>query len=266
MRALEYLRLLKYPGAKTTMIPDIENIFHNSELRRFIDVFGGSGIILLNVTAPEKIYNDADREMFNLFRVLQKHSQTLYNNLYDSVQHGDLSRAQLKIRKKGKFHEEDDAELGPDDLALKTLKRHMLGFGGMGNTYNTVEKSVHRYAMKTLEQFPDIQREVKTWILENLDFRDLIKKYDSKGAFFYLDPPYFGKNWYNINFKNEDYEDLNDLMKGMKGKYLMNIDAEQDELEDIFGSPDFIKRYENQNQNAQTGGRPPRLKAFYTNV
>lgn len=265
---MEYLRLMKYPGAKTTMIPDIENIFLNSELRKFIDVFGGSGIILLNVRAPEKVYNDVDKRLFNLFNVLQKHSQTLYNNLYDSVQNGELSRAQLKNMKsrKGERIVEDDRDLGPDELALRTLKENTLSFGGMGETYNTREKSVHRYAMKTLQQFPSIQKEVKTWIIENMDFRDLIKKYDSRGAFFYLDPPYFGRKWYNHNFGTGDYEELNELMKNMKGKYLLNIDAGQDELEDIFGLPDFIKRYENQNQNVQTGTRPPRLKAFYTNV
>lgn len=267
---MEYLRLMKYPGAKTAMIPDIENVFHNSELRKFIDVFGGSGIILLNVRAPEKVYNDLDFEMFNLFMVLQKHSQTLYNNFYGLVRNGELSRAQLKIRnsrdRKNDMPVQDTDRLGPDQLALKTLKDRTMSFGGMGETYSTREKSVHRYALKTLEQFPDIRREVKSWILENLDFRELIRKYDSKGAFFYLDPPYYGKKWYNYNFETRDYEDLNDLMKNMKGKYLMNIDAEQDELEDIFGLPDFVKRYENQNQSAQSGKRPPRLKAFYTNV
>lgn len=252
------------------MIPDIENSFRNSEMRKFVDVFGGSGIILLNVRAPEKVYNDLDHGMFNLFNVLQKHSQTLYNDFYDEVQRGELSRAGLREKKRNRRNSKEDESIdpneGPDQLALRTLIRNTLSFGGMGDTYHTMEKSAHAYAMKTLQQFPAIQKEVRSWIIENMDFRDLLKKYDSKGTFFYMDPPYYGKKWYNHNFRTSDYEDLNELMKGLKGKYLMNIDADQDELEDIFGGPDFIKRYENQNQNTQTGARPPRLKAFYTNV
>lgn len=265
---MEYLRLKKYPGAKTTMIPDIGSVFLKSGLRLFIDVFGGSGVVLLNVRSPEKVYNDLDADMFNLFRVLQKSPDTLYKGLYDSVHNGDLSRPELKRRAREKpvkgARPEARKETDPFGLALRTLKDGMLSFGGMGDTYNTREKSVHAYALKTLQQFPAIQRDVKSWKIENLDFRELIRKYDSANSFFYLDPPYFGKRWYNHNFRISDYEDLNDIMKTMKGRYLMTIDAMQDEMEEVFDTPDFIKRYEN--QNARVDARPPRLKAFYTNV
>ena len=40
-----YLRLLKYPGAKFVVIPDIRKVFNASHCNLFIDVFGGSGSV-----------------------------------------------------------------------------------------------------------------------------------------------------------------------------------------------------------------------------
>lgn len=265
---LEYLRLMKYPGAKTVLIPDIIALFRKSGLKKFVDVFGGSGLVLLNTKAETKVYNDVDPNVANIFRTIQKHPKFMRDNLKEAVTSGYFSRSNL--RKSGKeiiseiIEVESTVPQGSAERAFLSLCRHMSSFGGMGETYNTIEKSVHSYAYKTLEQFTKIEKEVSGWAIENMDYKPLIEKYDSRTAFFYLDPPYFNKKWYNYNFKEEDYEALNALMKSIKGKYLMTLDATHDELEDIFGSPDYVKRYDN--QNGRSSGARPRLKAFYTNV
>ncbi len=259
---------MKYPGAKTTLIPDIAALFRKSGLRKFIDVFGGSGLVLLNINADIKVYNDLDANVVNIFRTIQKHPRFILDNLKESLKSGYFSRSNL--RKSGKeiiseiIEVESTVPQGSAERAFLSLCRYMSSFGGMGDTYNTIEKSVHSYVYKTVEQFSRIEKSVSGWAIENLDYKALIEKYDSRTAFFYLDPPYFEKKWYNYNFEAEDYEALNRLMKSMKGKYLMTLDASHEELEDIFGSPDYVKRYEN--QNSQSGRGPPRLKAFYTNV
>ena len=261
---------MKYPGAKTVLIPDITHVFRKSGLRRFVDVFGGSGIVALNVDSPDTVYNDIDSDLTNLFRTIQRHPRFIANRLNESIKSGELSRSMLKKRgnnqKQSATGKSAPESVGSDDRAFATLAGYMLSFGGMGDTYNTKEKSVHRYAIKTLQQFPSIQRAVASWAIDNLDFRDILKRHDSEGTFFYVDPPYFDRKWYNHNFKTSDYQDLAKSLESIRGKYLMNLDADHDELEDIFGSPDFVKRYENQNQNSNSGSRPPRLKAFYTNV
>lgn len=267
-RPLDYLRLMKYPGAKTTLIPDIMALFRKSGLRKFVDVFGGSGLVLLNVKAEIKVYNDLDPNVVNIFNAIKKHPKFMRDNLKDAVSEGYFARRNLRKSAKQIISEimevESQVPPGSSERAFLSLCRYISSFGGMGDTYNTVEKSVHTFAYRTLEQFSKIEKSVSGWAIENMDFRGLIEKYDSRTAFFYLDPPYFDKKWYNFNFNEGDYEDLNDLLKSMKGKYLMTLDAAHDDLEDIFGEPDYIKRYEN--QNGRTSGTRPRLKAFYTNV
>ncbi len=265
---MDYLRLMKYPGAKTVLIPDIIAQFRKSGQKKFVDVFGGSGLVLLNIRANIRIYNDLDPNVVNIFKTIQKHPKFMKDNLKDAVMDGYFSRKNLRKSADQIIPEivevESQVPPGSSERAFLSLCRYMSSFGGMGDTYNTIEKSVHTFASKTLDQFPKIEKIVSEWAIENMDYKSLIEKYDSKTAFFYLDPPYFNKKWYNFNFRESDYEELNSLLKTIKGKYLMTLDASHDDLEDIFGEPDYVKRYDNQNGNS-SGGRP-RLKAFYTNV
>lgn len=273
---MNYLRLMKYPGAKTSIIPDIDDIFRRSGKRIFVDVFGGSGSVSLNIKFASIIYNDLEPDLVNLFRTIQYDSRLLQDLLYEALDAYDFKRGRKqppanKIPRSeatraqpnpsGKYGKVPDA-----NAATQTLLRFTMSFGGMGDTYGTMEKSAKGYLKKTLSMMPKIRENVSEWTIENLDFRELIKKYDSKDAFFYLDPPYNNRKWYSSNFRESDYEALNAILKGMKGKYLMTVDAHDDMLEEIFGEPDFIKAYENKNQNPNSGGRPPRMKAFYTNV
>lgn len=276
---------MKYPGAKNVMIPDIKEVFRRSGLDTFIDVFGGSGVVSLNIKAEKNIYNDLDGELVNLFRMIQKRPSYIYNELKRSTIQGGFLRENYRKKKyidgggagkrKSNYtpegtrnHAEFDygKHKSLEERAFNTLLRFTLSFGGMGETYNTSEKSTYRYAIKTLDQFESIEEAVSGWIIENLDFRDLLKKYDGRGAFFYIDPPFYEKKWYNCNFEDEDYGDLKEILGNLKGKYLMNLNTEDVELADIFDEPDFIKSYENRNQNAASNKRPPRLKSFYTNV
>ena len=60
--------------------------------------------------------------------------------------------------------------------------------------------------------------------IENLDYKDIIKKYDSESTFFYVDPPYFGKEEYYINhdFNKETHKELAEVLNNIKGKFLLS--------------------------------------------
>ncbi|WP_367181933.1 DNA adenine methylase, partial [Ferroplasma sp.] len=52
------ISLLRYPGGKFYMLEDIKEIFNKSGKTTVIDVFGGSGKVLMNLNAKIKVYND----------------------------------------------------------------------------------------------------------------------------------------------------------------------------------------------------------------
>lgn len=60
--------------------------------------------------------------------------------------------------------------------------------------------------------------------IENLDYKDIIRKYDSESSFFYVDPPYFGKEEYYINhdFSRETHKELASVLNNIKGKFLLS--------------------------------------------
>jgi DNA adenine methylase len=62
--------------------------------------------------------------------------------------------------------------------------------------------------------------------VENMDFADVIKKYDSPTTYFYVDPPYYivgeGNYYSNHDFDREDHERLSICLKDIKGKFSLS--------------------------------------------
>jgi len=63
--------------------------------------------------------------------------------------------------------------------------------------------------------------------IENLDFRDLIPRYDRPHTLFYLDPPYHDCDYYNYNFTEDDFLDLERILKSIKGKFILSINDDE---------------------------------------
>lgn len=64
-------------------------------------------------------------------------------------------------------------------------------------------------------------------IIENSDYKNIFKKYDSVNTFFYLDPPYYGKEYlYGLENENQQFHiELKELIKSLKGKFLISYEA-----------------------------------------
>lgn len=64
----------------------------------------------------------------------------------------------------------------------------------------------------------------KITICENMDFEDVIRKYDSEKTFFYCDPPYYKTEKYyaNHDFGIETHHRLADNLKSTKGKFALS--------------------------------------------
>ena len=66
------ISLLRYPGGKFYMLEDIREIFDKSGKTTVIDVFGGSGKVLMNLNAKIKVYNDINNNLVNFFTELRE--------------------------------------------------------------------------------------------------------------------------------------------------------------------------------------------------
>ena len=262
--AVQYLRLIKYPGSKFTIIPIIEEIFQTSGCGVLVDVFGGSGSVLLNVSSNMPVYNDINSDLVSVFTIIKNKPLEFKSVLTKKISLLLNGKSENKVHNKKII---PDIKLQNIEDAVSYVISFSVSFGGMGRTYSTVkEKAYKAYLKRTLETFDIISKNVSGWTIHNMDFRELISRYDKPGTFFYFDPPYPGKVWYNYNFEETDFVDLAKQIKMIKGKYLLTLNSEDESLSDIFGDPTFIRSYENENGKKRPDSKKYRYRAFYTNV
>ena len=59
--------------------------------------------------------------------------------------------------------------------------------------------------------------------------------YDSKDTFFYIDPPYFGKEKFYINhtFTQESHKELSEVLNNIQGRFLLSY-YHFDGMEDLY--------------------------------
>ena len=83
-----------------------------------------------------------------------------------------------------------------------------------------------------LNRFEEIQERLSGVVIENRDFEELIKLYDSYEALFYLDPPYhttekYYKGTEGSFFNTEDHIRLKDCLDNMKGKFILSYNDDE---------------------------------------
>jgi DNA adenine methylase len=237
-------KLIKYPGSKNALVSAINKVFRESGKFVFVDVFGGSGIVSLNVDADRIVYNDLNREIYNLFKVIKSSSDEFLQVARKWTSTRDRFDSYGEMLSSGKVTNQNNVE-----SAFRTFYKFNVGFGGMGSTYRTKsEKSSYSTVLKVLSNYKEISLRISKWTVENVDFRELIGTYDGGSVFFYLDPPYIAKSWYDIDFNYRALEDLKRLTRVIKGSYLCTFDYNDLNSREVFGKPDHVAQFVNQNR------------------
>ena len=248
------ISVLWYPGGKSYMLEDIREIFNKSRKNTVIDVFGGSGKVLLNLNAKIKIYNDINNNLVNFFTELRNNKKLLLKKLDYLLNSRELFN---------KYREKTSDNL---ENAFRFLYINRLSFNGNGKSYSYSTKRNKSVALLNINNAVNKSyNDIKYWTIEKLDFREIIQRYDSENSFFYLDPPYHNiTDLYDDNLKDEDYIDIKNSLDKIKGKYLLNINEDKFVL-DLFGEPQLRKDFTNFGVNGRNNKKSKRLELFYYN-
>lgn len=186
----------------------------------YVEPFAGGGHVLTQ-KEPSKVevYNDLDGDLINFLLTLRKSKQKLLNALETLPS----SRLLAKMWTEQPLPEDDSFERA---VRWYYLLRHLMvpangkmksGFrsGKIKSTAFDYQNSVVR-----LEQFEQRLRNVN---IEMLDYKECIQRYDGENTFFFIDPPYVGREkMYKGQFNEQAHRELAELLRNIKGKVLVS--------------------------------------------
>lgn len=213
----------QYLGGKFSYLPWLLPLL-NTPHKHFIDVFGGSGVVLINkAPAPIETFNDINSKVVNFFKVLRKNPEELVSALQltpHSKQEYDqawFSHVDTNVEAARKFFIRTQQSIwaaGAQDKVkgwCATLKDSRL----------SISEKTHKW-LKAIENLEYIINRFKTVQIENRDYKYIMRNYDDCGTLFYLDSPYKdtlrSSTRYEFEFTNNDFIEMQYWCKNVKGK------------------------------------------------
>lgn len=112
--------------------------------------------------------------------------------------------------------------------AVRFLYLQRLCFGGRvdGRTFGVRKALSSRINLSKLRaELRSLSRRLEPVTIEQLDYADLIRRYDTPRTLFYLDPPYDETEGYGLDFGRDRYLALAEQLRGIRGAFVMSINA-----------------------------------------
>ncbi|MDO5704078.1 MAG: DNA adenine methylase [Paracoccus sp. (in: a-proteobacteria)] len=220
-------------GGKRNLARRICAILDATPCRTYAEPFVGMGGIFLRRRARPRaeVINDFARDVANLFRILQRHLP----QFLDTIRFQITSRAEFQ-----RLTATDPSTLTDLERAARFLYLQRTAFGAKvsGQNFGVSTDRPGRFNLTTLEpMLDDLHSRLAGVVIECLDWRDLIRRYDGDGTLFYLDPPYWGcETDYGADlFGRGDFADMAGQLAGVRGRFLMSIN-DRPELRDLFAA------------------------------
>ena len=232
---------LSYIGGKSKIgkwiVPFIPN-----DIETYIEPFSGMFWVFFNMdlskypNLKEVVYNDFNPLNYNLFQCLQNPERLLeeVNNI-PCQQRNEFPTPDIYKEQFISFQAEIFAEnfsVQPYDYVVAAKYAYVLAqvFSGSKPETSSFIDLKGKYKSKYLTfrdklSKPDwVEHFLKITKVENMDFEEVIQKYDSPSTYVYADPPYWKtENYYNNHdFDSKDHERLADCLKSTQGKFSLS--------------------------------------------
>jgi len=234
--------MVSYIGGKSRIAPKliIPNI--PTDIEEFVEVFGGMFWTFFSMNLKQYpnlkkvVYNDFNPLNYNLFKCVQNPTELLRAiNSIDCQKQGvditpEIYKQQFISFQAEIFNQGFSVEPGDYEVAAKYVYILTQVFSGSKPETSSFIDLKGKYKSKYLTfrdklSKPDwVDHFLKITDVENMDFSDVIDKYDSPSTYIYLDPPYWKtENYYsNHDFDRQDHERLANVLHNVKGKFSLS--------------------------------------------
>lgn len=178
--------VLRYPGSKWRIADFI--ISHFPEHHSYLEPFFGSGAVLFNKSASNiETINDLNGDVVNLFRVIREAPEKLAKQVALTPH----SRSEYEAAwRNNPMDEIEKARL----FLIKSLQGHGFRSNEKTGWKNDVIGRERSYTVKYWNDLPNgivkAAKRLKQVQIEQMDARELIKRFNHPGVLIYADPPY----------------------------------------------------------------------------
>ena len=240
---------LAYIGGKSKLSETIIKMMPDHQA--YCEVFAGAAWVFFRKEPSRyETINDLDSDLIAFYRVLQYHLEEFLRQfkwlLSSREWFEDWKRQQhagclTDIQRAARYY---------------YLQRHAFAGKVSDRTFGTAPLRRPRVNLLRIEEeLSEIHLRLARVTIENLHWQEFIKRYDRIETFFYLDPPYFKAPYYRHNLELADYQEMADVLNGLKGKFMLSINdlPEMREAFKIFKIKPVILKYSASRQTSTVG-------------
>lgn len=208
------------------LVPPISRMGGKSKLRKqiiklipehtcYVEVFFGAGWVFFGKEKSKvEVINDIDTELINLFKMLKYHSPELERLMKYEFSSRDIFK---------EYRSTPIESLTELHRAIRFIYLISQSFASRGKSYGYGTTTIPSSKIFNTEIFKDIRERLQNTYVENLDFTQIIEKYDREHTFFFCDPPYLDTGGYGVEFKEKEHMKLKESLTNIKGKFLLTI-------------------------------------------
>lgn len=201
----------------------------------YIEPFGGAAhVIAQKNRVNHEVYNDIDGIVVNFImqtiengdRLAERCSEFPYSReLYEKWRREELPADPFEKAARFFYLNRSAISKGNAEEVPKTGWRH-----STSSSQNPAMGYVN--ACEVIRAF---SKRMQGVMIERLDFKTVIEKYDGEDVLFYVDPPYVGREkFYAGGFTMEDHRELARLLNNVKGKVILSY-YEDPIIEEFYG-------------------------------
>lgn len=216
-----HLSPLKWYGGKARLVKHLLPLLPQHS--RYVEVCGGGGQVLFAKSpAIEEVFNDLDSDLLHFWRVVK--DPILAPHLIEALRKTPVSRKEYDLCNALYDKCNDPIERARQFFVLVRQSFNAVFRKGWSDTTGPKYRTSFPNAV---ERLAFAHERLQTVTLENLDFRELIPKYDSPDTLFYIDPPYLAstravKTRYQHEMTDFDHAELLKLIMEARGKIILS--------------------------------------------
>ncbi|WP_275098054.1 DNA adenine methylase [Sedimenticola hydrogenitrophicus] len=201
---------------------------HINGHQTYVEPFaGGAAIFFMKEPSKVEVINDINSDLVTLYRVVKYHLDELIRHFRWAL----VSREEFLLAKRV-----DPETLTDIQRAARFFFLQKSAFGGLvqNRSFGVAASTPPRLNLLRIEE--DLSqahlRLARTYI-EHLPWAECIRRYDKPETVFFLDPPYWGTEGYDVEFGLEQYQQIADLAGSIQGHMLITLN-DIPEMREIF--------------------------------